>query len=98
MPCRSSLHREREHCTTGELAADARLGPATADRATDALEVATKLENVSRLDQTLEATLVDAGEQRDPAAVLLFAQHRDGPRLCERLDDQHARPDRALRA
>src|SRR5256885_7057725 len=97
MPCRSSLHRERQHCTTRQLAFDARLGLATTDRAANALEVATELEDVTRLDQTLEATLVDAGEQREPAAVLLLAQHRDGTGLCERLDDQHAGHHRAPR-
>ena len=53
-------------------------------------------EDVARLDDALEAAVVDPGEERDLAAVLLLDEHRDRARLRHRLDDQHAGHHRPL--
>ena len=50
---------------------------------------------VAGLDDALEAAVVDPGEERDLAAVLLLDEHGDGTRLRHRLDDQHAGHHRA---
>src|SRR5439155_14163027 len=45
-------------------------------------------------DDALEADVVDAGEERELAAVLLLGEYRHRPRLRERLDHLHAGHDR----
>ena len=45
----------------------------------------------------LEAHVVDAGEERELAAVLLLGEHGDGAGLRQRLDHQHAGHDRVAR-
>ena len=63
--------------------------PAT-DRAADRVDLAGQGENVSRLDDALEAAVVDSREERDLAAVLLLDEDRDRAGLRHRLDDQHS--------
>jgi biotin-[acetyl-CoA-carboxylase] ligase BirA-like protein len=67
------------------------------DGAADTLEVTGQLQLVTRLDDPLEANAVDAREQRELAAVLVFGQDRDRAGLSHRLDDQDAGHDRAAR-
>ena len=81
----------REHRLDRRLAADARATLALRDRAADAVELALEVEHVSRLDDPLEAAVVDAREERDAAAILLGREHGDGAALCDRLDREHAR-------
>src|SRR6185437_10755428 len=45
----------------------------------------------------LEAAIVDAGEERELAPVLLLTQNRHRAGLRQRLDDQHPGHDRATR-
>ena len=61
------------------------------------LERALQRQFVAGPDNPLEADVVDAGEEREPPAVLLLGQHRDGAGLRERLDHLHARHDRVPR-
>src|SRR2546429_334541 len=68
--------------------------PALSDRAAHLLERALELELVTRFDDALETRVVDAREQRDPAAVLLLGEDGDRARLCHRLHDQYARHHR----
>src|SRR5436309_5152340 len=89
--CVSSFNRERQRCTTRKLVADAGLRLSPPDRPPHPLQLTAQLEHVTGLDHALEPAVVDAGEQRQLAAVLLLAQHCDGTGLRERLDDQHAR-------
>src|SRR5438552_5820446 len=86
----SSFNRERQRCTTRKLVADAGLRLSPPDRPPHPLQLTAQLEHVAGLDHALEPAVVDAGEQRQLAAVLLLAQHCDGTGLRERLDDQHA--------
>ena len=58
------------------------------------LEVALERQLVARPHDALEADVVDAREERDPAAVLLQAEHGDRACLSERLDHLHAGHDR----
>ena len=58
------------------------------------LEVAFERQLVARAHDALEANVVDAGEEGDPATVLLLAEHRDRAGLGERLDHLHAGHDR----
>ena len=68
---------------------------AAADRAADLVDLARQRERVAGLDDTLEAAVVDAGEEGDPAAILLLDEHCHGARLGHRLDDQHTGHHRA---
>ena len=79
---------------TAKLTVDggARLAPA--DRAAHRLEVALERQPVAGPHDPLEADVVDAREERDPAPVLLLAEHGDRARLRQRLDHLDARHDR----
>src|SRR6266566_4221974 len=70
--------------------ADRRPRLALADRAAHLLERALELKLVARLDDPLEAGVVDAREEGDPAAVFLLREDGNSARLSHRLDDQHA--------
>ena len=67
---------------------------AAADRAAHRLDVALERQHVAGPHDALEANVVDAGEERELAAVLLLREHGDGAALRERLDHLHARHDR----
>ena len=86
--------REGQRAAHGELVADARDRLAAADRPAHRLELAGERQLVARLDDPLEAHVVDPGEERELAAVLLERQRRDRAGLRERLDHDHARHDR----
>ena len=79
---------------TGELVADPRDRLPAADRAARGLDLAGQRQLVARLDDPLEAHVVDPGEERELAAVLLERERGDRARLRERLDHDHARHDR----
>ena len=91
------LHREGQGRPTRELAVDPSLGLPAPDGSPHALEIAAQLEHIARFDEALEPAFIDTGEQREPPAVFLLAQHRHGTGLCERLDDQHAGHHRTAR-
>ena len=76
---------------TGAVALPRPIGPRTASISQVSVSV------VARLDDALEPAVVDAGEERDLAAVLLLDEHGDRAGLRHRLDDQHARHHRARR-
>ena len=88
------LDGERQRPANGELAVDRRARLAAADRAANGLERALERQLVAGTDDALEAHVVDAGEEREPAAVRLLREHRDRARLGERLDHLHAGHDR----
>ena len=93
--CSGAPDEHRQHRLDCCLAADARAALALRDRAAHADELALEVEHVSRLDDALEAAVVDAREERDAAAVLLGREHRDGAALGDRLDREHARHHRS---
>src|SRR4051812_278422 len=86
----SLFHCERQRSAGGELPFDRRPRLALADRATHLLERALELKLVARLDDPLEAGVVDARKESDPAAVFLLREDGNRARLSHRLDDQHA--------
>ena len=65
-----------------------------ADRPPDPLEDACEFQLVSGLDEPLEANVVDAGEEGQPAPVLLLGEDGDRARLGHGFDDQDPRHDR----
>src|SRR5439155_25669129 len=83
--CQRPAHRE--------LAVNRCARLATADRAAQSLERAFERQLVSRPHDPLEPDVIDTCEQRESAAILFLAQHRDGSGLSERLDHLHAGHD-----
>src|ERR671911_390950 len=77
-----------------EPAADRRLRLPAPDRAAHLLEQALEGQLLARPDDALEANVVDPGEERELAAVLLLDEHSDRAGLRQRLDHLHARHDR----
>lgn len=90
----TAVHRERQRAARSEVALDVRRRPTLADRPADALQLTDQVEHVTGLDEALEAHIVDARKEREPATVLIFREDGDGARLRHRLDDQDARHDR----
>ena len=88
--------RRRQDRLGRKLAVDARPALALGDRAAHADELALEREDVPRLDDPLEAAVVDAGEERDLPAVRLVGEDGDGAGLRDRLDREHAGHDRPL--
>src|SRR5919204_833452 len=88
------LHRERQPAAGGKLSAHGRPSVAAPDGPPHLVELADELELVARLDDPLEAAIVDAGEQCDLPPVLLLREDGDGTGLRQRLDDQNARHHR----
>src|SRR5215212_1213691 len=84
----SHFHCERKRSPSGQLAAYGGSCFPSADRAADLLERALEHELVARLDDPLEASVVDARKERDPAPVLLLGEHGHSARLRHCLDDQ----------
>jgi biotin-[acetyl-CoA-carboxylase] ligase BirA-like protein len=66
-----------------------------ADRPPDPLELAGQLELVAGFDKPFEAHVVDAGEEREAALVLLLGEHGHSAGLGHGLDDQDPGHDRA---
>ena len=87
---------DREHRLDGDVAVDARAALSLRDRAAHAQELALEVEDVPRLDDPLEATVVDPGEEGNLAAVRLVGKHGDRAALGDRLDRQDARHHRAV--
>jgi hypothetical protein len=75
---RSHFHRESQSRPASELAANACLRFPAPNRAADAFEITAQLEYVTRLDDPLEAAVVDPCEERELAcrATLTFAVER----------------------
>src|SRR5881396_602281 len=99
MSSRSSFHRERERAAGRQLAVHLRRRFSFPDRAADGFEPALELELVARLDDPLEAHVVDPREEREPAAILLLGKHSHCACLGHRLDDQdpwHHGPSREV--
>src|SRR5204862_173379 len=92
-----SLHGKGEGAAGRELTVDGRPRLALADRTAHLLERALEPKLVPRLDDSLETGVVDAGEEGNPAAVLLLGEDGDRPGLRHRLDDQHTRHHRPAR-
>src|SRR5262249_45665268 len=90
----SFAYRKGERPADGELAVDRRTHLAPADRAANGLDLAEQVEHVARADDALEAHVVDAGEEREPAVFLRLREHGDGAALRKRLDHLHAGHDR----
>ena len=80
----------------GELGADVGRCLAAPDRAAHLVDLARESQRVAGRDDPLEPAVVDPREEGDPAAVLLLAEHRNGPGLGHRLDDQDAGHHRPL--
>src|SRR5919108_517447 len=78
----------------GDLAAHARGAAHATEHAAQLLDRDRQLELVAGEHGAPETTLVDAGEQRELAAVLREGQDRDPGRLRQRLDHEHAGQDR----
>src|SRR5438874_10462037 len=87
---------DRQHGLDGDVAVDARAALSLRDRAAHAQELALEVEDVPRLDDPLEATVVDPGEEGNLAAVRLVGEHGDRAALGNRLDRQDARHHRAV--
>src|SRR5215210_840795 len=83
--------RERQRAADGETACDARGRLPAPDRTSHPLELARELELVARLDDPLEADVVDAGEEGELPPVDLVGEDGDGTRLGHRLDHEDAR-------
>ena len=92
----SPLDGEGQCPARSQLVADVRRRLAAPDRAPNLIDLAAERQRVAGLDDALEATVVDAGEEGDPAAVLLLDEHRNGACLGHRLDDQNTGHDRPL--
>ena len=60
----------------------------------DLVDLAGQRQHVAGLHDPLEAAVVDPGEERDLAAILLLDEDGNGACLGHRLDDQHARHHR----
>src|SRR5579885_3583048 len=90
----SPLHREGQRAAHRELPVHARAHPAPADRPAHGLDLAEEVEGLAGPDDPLEADVVDPGEERELAPVLLLREHRHGPALGERLDHLHSGHDR----
>jgi len=81
--------RIRQDGLRRKLVADEGTSFALRDRAAHARELAFEREHVARLDDALEAAVVDAREERDLAVVLLRCEHRHRAGLGDRLDREH---------
>src|SRR5919109_123589 len=89
--------RERQRSPHGKLPVYRRPRLAPPDRAPQTLELTDELELVARLDDALEADVVDPCEEGELAAVRFGGQHRHRTRLRHRLDHEDARHDRPAR-
>src|SRR5262249_39820935 len=87
------LHSEGQRAAGCKLAVHRRVGLSFADRPAYLFEQALDLKLIARLDNALEAGVVDACEESNAPAVLLLGENCDGARLRHRLDDQDARHD-----
>jgi biotin-[acetyl-CoA-carboxylase] ligase BirA-like protein len=91
------LHGEGERSACRQLAIHLRGHLPSPDWPAHALELAGELELVARLYHPLEPNAVDAGEERQLAAVLLLGEHQHRTGLSHCLHDQDAGHDRASR-
>ncbi len=71
--------RERERPAAGELAGDRRLGLGPADRPAQARDLAPQVERVAGADDPLEADVVDAREEGEPAGEVGMARPQTAP-------------------
>src|SRR6476646_850684 len=81
---------DRERRLHGGLVRDARASLALRDRPAHTHELALEVEDVARLDDSLEAAVVDPREERDLAPVRLVGKDRDRAALRDRLDREDA--------
>src|ERR1700751_2049741 len=87
---------DRERRLHGSLVCDARAPLALRDRPAHPHELALEVKDVARLDDALEAAVVDPREERDLAPVRLVGEDCDRATLRDRLDGEDTGHHRAV--